>query len=113
TVPTVAAAPAPVPMATTAKNAPPETNSTTAAEPPRRSRSNTNDPIARIRDEGLNRSQAMDALSYLTDVIGPRLTGSPQMKRANEWTKTKLESWGMTNAKIEPWGPFGRGWSLE
>src|SRR4029453_4454903 len=43
------------------------------------------DPIARIRDEGLNRSQVMKTVSYLTDVIGPRLTGSPEMKRANEW----------------------------
>jgi len=45
-----------------------------------------NDPIARIRDEGLNRSQVMQTLSYLSDVIGPRLTASPNMKRANEWT---------------------------
>src|SRR5947208_2680858 len=43
------------------------------------------DPVARIRDEGLNRSQVMDTLSYLTDVIGPRLTGSPNARRANEW----------------------------
>jgi hypothetical protein len=50
----------------------------------------TNDPIARIRDEGLNRSQLMPTMSYLCDVIGPRLTGSPHMKRANEWTREKL-----------------------
>src|SRR5687768_3210817 len=54
-------------------------------------RSGTNDPIARIRDEGLNRSEVMKTLSYLSDVIGPRLTGSPNMKRANEWTREKLE----------------------
>jgi hypothetical protein len=70
------------------------------------------DPIARIRDEGLNRSQVMKTVSYLTDVIGPRLTGSPEMKRANEWTRDQLTSWGLTNAHLEPWGPFGRGWSL-
>src|SRR5215216_1066805 len=76
-------------------------------------RQNTNDPIMRIRDEGLNRSQVMETLSYLTDVIGPRLTGSPNLKRANEWTCDKLGSWGLTNAHLEPWGPFGRGWSLK
>ena len=77
------------------------------------SRPSTNDVIARIRDEGLNHSQVMKTLDYLTDVIGPRLTGSPNMKRANEWTRDKLESWGLANAHLEAWGPFGRGWSLE
>jgi hypothetical protein len=75
--------------------------------------SGTNDPIARIIDEGMNRSQAMTNLSYLTDVIGPRLTGSPNLKRANEWTRDKLASWGLTNAHLEAWGPFGRGWTLQ
>src|SRR5262245_32807218 len=70
-------------------------------------RPNTNDPIARIRDEGMNRSEVMQTLSYLTEVIGPRLTGSPNMKRANEWTRDKLASWGLTNAHLEAWGPFG------
>jgi hypothetical protein len=55
-------------------------------------RRNTNDPIVRIREEGLNRSQVMQTLSYLTDVIGPRLTGSPNLKRANGWTRDKLAS---------------------
>jgi hypothetical protein len=73
----------------------------------------TNDPIARIRDEGLNRSQVMQTLGYLTDVIGPRLTGSPNLKRANEWTRDRLSSWGLASAHLEAWGPFGRGWSLE
>lgn len=73
----------------------------------------TNDPIYRIREEGMNHSQAMETLSYLTDVIGPRLTGSPNMKHANEWTREKMESWGMTNAHLEAWGPFGKGWTLE
>src|SRR5258706_558313 len=76
-------------------------------------RQNTNDPIYRIREEGLNHSQVMQTLSYLTDVIGPRLTGSPNLKRANEWTRDKLTSWGLTNAHLEAWGPFGRGWSLK
>jgi hypothetical protein len=72
------------------------------------------DPIiAKIREEGLQRSQAMQTLSYLTDVIGPRLTGSPNLKRANEWTRDKMTSWGLQNASLEAWGPFGRGWTLE
>src|ERR1051326_982466 len=72
-----------------------------------------NDPIAKIRDEGLNRSQVMQTLSYLSDVIGPRLTASPGMKRANEWTRDQLTKWGLQNAHLEAWGPFGRGWSLK
>jgi hypothetical protein len=61
----------------------------------------------------MNRSQVMPTLSYLTDVIGGRLTGSPSMKRANEWTRDTMAKWGMANAKLEAWGPFGRGWSLK
>jgi hypothetical protein len=72
-----------------------------------------NDPVERIKDEGMNRSQVMKTLSYLTDVIGPRLTNSPNMKRANEWTRDELKKWGLENAHLEPWGPFGRGWSLK
>ncbi|HEY6243601.1 MAG TPA: M20/M25/M40 family metallo-hydrolase [Pyrinomonadaceae bacterium] len=72
-----------------------------------------NDPIQKIKDEGMNRSQVMQTLSYLTDVIGPRLTASPNMKRANEWTRDQLTKWGLQNAHLEAWGPFGRGWSLK
>ena len=72
-----------------------------------------NDPIERIKDEGLNRSQVMNTLSYLSDVIGPRLTASPNMKRANEWTRDQLTKWGLQNGHLESWGPFGRGWSLK
>jgi hypothetical protein len=72
-----------------------------------------NDPIEKIKDEGLNRSQVMATLSYLSDVIGPRLTASPNMKRANEWTRDQLTKWGLQNGHLEPWGPFGRGWSLK
>jgi hypothetical protein len=68
--------------------------------------------IDRIREEGMNRSQVMQTLSYMTDVIGPRLTNSPGMKRANEWTRDKMKEWGLQNARLESWGPFGRGWSL-
>ena len=73
----------------------------------------TPDAIERIKEEGLKRSQVMRTLEYLTDVIGPRLTGSPALKRANNWTRDKLAEWGLSNAHLEPWGPFGRGWTLK
>ena len=73
----------------------------------------TPDVIERIKDEGLNRSEVMRTLEHLTDVIGPRLTGSPALKRANEWTRDRLTQWGLANAHLEPWGPFGRGWTLK
>lgn len=72
-----------------------------------------NDPIERIKDEGMNRSEVMKTLSYLSDVIGPRLTASPNMKRANEWTRDQMTKWGLQNAHLESWGPFGRGWILK
>ena len=68
--------------------------------------------ISLIRDEGLRHSKVMETLSHLTDVIGPRLTGSPSMKLANEWTAKQMADWGLVNAKLEAWGPFGRGWSF-
>jgi hypothetical protein len=71
------------------------------------------DPIERIKEEGLKHSQVMPTLSYLTDVIGPRLTGSPNLKRANEWTCQTLTKWGLSNAHLEAWGPFGKGWTLK
>ena len=74
---------------------------------------NPNDPVQRIKDEGMNRSQVMQTLSYLSDVIGPRLTASPGMKRANEWTRDQLTKFGLQNARLEPWGQFGRGWTLK
>jgi hypothetical protein len=52
-------------------------------------------------------------VGYLTDVIGPRLTGSPSIKKAQEYTKNRLKEWGVANPHLEAWGPFGRGWSLE
>src|SRR5262245_3547931 len=84
-----------------------------AQVPPAQSQPDPNDPIAKIRDEGLNRSQVMQTLSYLSDVIGPRLTASPGMKRANEWTRDTMTKWGLQNAHLEAWGPFGRGWTLK
>jgi len=68
------------------------------------------DAIDRIREEGLERSRVAELAGYLTDVIGPRLTGSPGMRRANEWTAERLREWGLENVVVEPWGEFGRGW---
>jgi hypothetical protein len=68
--------------------------------------------MTRIRDEGFHRSQAAATSAYLTDRIGPRLTGSPELKEANEWTRRQLADWGLANAHLEAWGPFGRGWSF-
>src|SRR5687768_14316811 len=80
---------------------------------PTRDKPGAADVIARIRAEGLERSQVMETVRHLTEVIGPRLTGSPQLRRANEWTRERLASWGLTNAQVEAWGTFGRGWSLK
>jgi carboxypeptidase Q len=66
--------------------------------------------LNRIRDEGLRRSQVMDTAFHLTEVLGPRLTGSPELKAANDWTRQQFESWGLVNAHLEGY-PFGRGWS--
>ena len=71
------------------------------------------DTTAKIKDEGMNRSQAMATMRYLTDVIGARLTNSPAQRRANKWTKEQLEKWGVKNASVDPWGEFGRGWELK
>ncbi len=82
---------------------------TTAAE----KNAGEGDAIARIREEGMEHSQVMETLSRLCDVIGPRLTGSPNLKRANQWTRDRMAGWGLTNAHLEAWGPFGRGWTLK
>jgi hypothetical protein len=68
--------------------------------------------LGRIRDEGFRHSQVMETAAQLTDVYGPRLTGSPQYRRAAEWARQQLEAWGLGNAHLESW-PFGRGWSFE
>src|SRR4051812_28276828 len=67
----------------------------------------------RIRQEGFRNSKVMETAADLMDGIGARLTGSPNMKRANEWTMKRLRELGLTNAHLESWGPFGRGWSYE
>ena len=69
--------------------------------------------IDRIREEGFKRSRVMEMMSWLTDVHGPRLTGSPITKRAGDWTIEQFTSWGLANPHYEWWGPFGRGWVNE
>src|SRR5262245_45711612 len=68
------------------------------------------DAVSKIKDEGLSRSQVMQHICWMTDVHGPRLTGSPQLKRASEWAKQTFTDWGLADAHLEAWGPFGRGW---
>ena len=77
------------------------------------SRPATDPVILQIRREGLEHSQVEQTLDYLCNVIGQRLTASPSQKRASEWTRDTLAKWGLSNAHLEPWGPFGRGWSME
>jgi carboxypeptidase Q len=67
--------------------------------------------MSRIRYEGFRNSKVMEFATGLMDSIGERLTGSPNMKRANEWTRDQLTAMGLSNAHLEPWGPFGRGWA--
>lgn len=70
------------------------------------------DMVTRIRQEGFRNSKVMEIASALIDGIGARLTGSPGMKKSNEWTRDKLAEWGLANAHLESY-PFGRGWSYE
>ena len=67
--------------------------------------------IAKIRDEGLKRSQVMNHISWLSDVYGPRLTGGPGIRQAADWTLKKFAEWGLANPHLETF-PFGKGWSL-
>jgi carboxypeptidase Q len=67
------------------------------------------DALYRLKDEGLQRSKVMEIESYLTDVYGPRLTGSPEIKEAAAWAQTTMKEWGLANVHTETW-PFGRGW---
>src|SRR3974390_3329260 len=69
--------------------------------------------VSRIKVEGFQHSQVMDTLSWLSDVYGPRLTGSPPLRQAAEWARERLTKWGVDRAELEPYGPIGRGWALE
>ncbi len=91
-----------------AASAQPQARKTPVASPTAESRL-----IDKIKEEGTKNSKVMETLDYLTNVIGPRLTASPNMKRANNWTRDKLTEWGLKDAHLEAWGPFGRGWTLK
>ncbi len=67
--------------------------------------------INKIRDQAFNHSEVVETLQYLTDVIGPRLTGTPQMKEANNWTMEKFEEWGLEDNHLEGF-EFGQGWTF-
>ena len=69
--------------------------------------------VERIIDEGTNHSQVMKTLSMMSDVIGPRLTGSPGLKRATSGPATSSRAGAWKTAHLEPWGPFGKGWTLK
>ncbi|HEU5217948.1 MAG TPA: hypothetical protein VFU23_04775, partial [Gemmatimonadales bacterium] len=67
----------------------------------------------RIKDEEQNRSRLDDLATYLTDVIGARLTNSPASRKANAWAAETFTSWGLANVKQEAWdSAFGRGWEI-
>src|SRR5688572_17959043 len=68
--------------------------------------------VTRIRHEGFRNSKVMDYAQGLTDMIGPRLTGSPNMRKANEWTRDELTKMGLSNARLEEY-KFGRGWTSD
>ena len=68
--------------------------------------------IAKIRDEGLKRSQVQAMFTMLVDGIGPRLAGSPEYKRAAEWAQKQLAGWGLEKPRLEAF-EFGRGWTLD
>jgi carboxypeptidase Q len=68
--------------------------------------------IHRIRQEAVQNSKLMDHMFYLTDVNGHRLTGSPGYKKAAEWVVQRANEYGLANARLEKWGPFGRSWDF-
>ena len=71
------------------------------------------DVISRIRNREFKQSEIREMVGYLTDVTGPRLTGSPNLKKAQQYVLERLHEWGAANAHLEGWGPFGRGWAVE
>jgi carboxypeptidase Q len=70
------------------------------------------DAVYKIKREAINDSQVMDTLSYISDVYGGRLTGSPNAKLAGDWVLKQMKDWGIANPHYEFWN-FGRGWVNE
>ena len=72
------------------------------------------DVVARLKVEGFQNSQVMETLSWLSDVYGPRLSGSDNLRKAGEWARDQMTRWGLQHAALEPYdNPIFRGWSLE
>ena len=69
--------------------------------------------IGKFHEEESQHSHIMEVMGYLTDVYGPRLTNSPNIREAGEYAVKTLSAWGLANVHEETWGPFGRGWSNE
>jgi len=69
--------------------------------------------INKIKQEAFQNGKVMDHLFYLTDVNGPRLTGSPGFQSAANWIVKEIQGWGISNAALESWGQFGRSWSFQ
>lgn len=69
--------------------------------------------VTKIKQEAFEHSKVMEFASQMTDVFGPRLTGSPNLRNAAEWARDEFSSWGLQNSRLESWGEFGRGWVLE
>jgi hypothetical protein len=99
-------APAAAPVA-----APPEQERRGPPAPPEKDKPDEA-AVAFLREQGLDHSEVMEHLSWMCDVYGPRLTGSPNLKRAQEWAVNRFGELGLSNAHLEEWGPFGRGWEL-
>ena len=76
---------------------------------PAQTAEDANQTVNRIIDEGFNRSELAETVAYLTDRIGGRLTNSPQMRDAEEWTQQQFRAWGLANVHAEAF-EFGRGW---
>jgi carboxypeptidase Q len=72
----------------------------------------TTDVLARIRQEGLDRSKVQALFAALTDQFGPRLAGTPVYKQSAEWARDRMREFGLSEPKLEPW-QFGRGWVLD
>ena len=71
------------------------------------------DVVDRIRSEGFDNSHVMDSAGYLADVIGPRLTGSPNMRQAQEWALARMTEFGLSGVEKEAWGDETVGWEVE
>ena len=69
--------------------------------------------IAKIRAEGLENSKVYDIAHQITDVTGPRLSNSPGLKKAQEWTMKYMKEMSLKNVHLEAWGEFGKGWQVD